>query len=141
MDEFFQVLNEPFQFRDLLIFSHHTLLFASVLLGGDLKLKVEFLDLFIEVRNLFTFSCELIFEGFDLVLCSFGFGLFFTEFMSHQQDLLESFLKFNRVAFVDLNFLFFQKVDFIDEGVDDFIVVLDLNFVVMFQFQLLGFEV
>ncbi len=84
MGEFFQVLNEPFQFPNLLIFSHHTLLFAGVLLGSDLKLKVEFLDLFIEVRNLFTFSCELFFEGFDLVLCSFGFGLFLTEFMSHQ---------------------------------------------------------
>ncbi len=112
-----------------------------MLLGGDLKLKVEFLDLFIEVRNLFTFSCELIFEGFDLVLCSFGFGLFLTEFMSHQKDLLEDFFKFNRVAFLDLHFFLFQKVDFIDEGVDNFIVVLYLNFEVMLQFQLLGFDV
>lgn len=141
LGEFFQVLDEPFLFGYLLIFSQHTLLFAGVLLGGDLKLKVEFLDLFIEVINLFTFSCQLIFEVFDLVLCSFGFGLFLTEFMSHQLDLLEGFFKFNRVAFLDLNFFFFQKVDFIDEGVDDFIVVLDLNFVVMFQFQLLGNEV
>jgi hypothetical protein len=84
LGEFLQVLNEPFQFPDLLIFSHRTLLFAGVLLGSDLKLKVEFLDLFIEVRNLLTFSCELIFEGFDLVLRSFGFGLFLTELMPHQ---------------------------------------------------------
>lgn len=97
--------------------------------------------MFIEVRNFFSFSCELIFEGFDLVLCSFGFGLFLTEFMSYQKDLLESFLKFNRVAFLDLHFFLFQKVEFIDEGVDDFIVVLDLNFEVIFQFHLLGFEV
>ena len=54
---------------------------------------------------------------------------------------MEGSLKLNRVGFLDLDFFFFQKVDFIDEGVDDFIVVLNLNFIVLFQFQLLGFEV
>ena len=45
----------------------------------------------------------------------------------------------NGVVFVDLEFLLFQKVDLIDESVDNLIVVLDLNFVVLFQFELLGF--
>ena len=48
-------------------------------------------------------------------------------------------LKLNGVVFVDLEFLLFQKVDLIDESVDNLIVVLDLNFVVLFQFELLGF--